>query len=214
MLFCQGAETRVRTYRARESVRAASATRGSSPMTSKARAAATDATEMAELVLAARRGETRGDSALWRRCTVVAQRIARRWAQSAADADDVSQEALLRAFQSLDSVRDPAALPGWLQVVVVRTVARMSRRRATLGASRTNTDRLASCDPAPDLQVDLQRLLSLLSGLPPQERDCFWLRRAEGLGIREIAEETALSPSTILRRLKGAERRIEKRLRP
>jgi len=129
---------------------------------------------------------------------------------NSADADDVSQEALLRVFQSLDHVRDPSALPGWMQVVVVRTVARLARQGVRLKAAPCDPESLAAREAAPDAQVELRRALASVRRLPAEERACFWLRRAEGLGIREIAQETALSPSTIHRRLRVAERRIAK----
>jgi RNA polymerase sigma-70 factor (ECF subfamily) len=163
-----------------------------------------------ELVAAARVGDAAANDALWARCSVVAKRIARRWAGSAADADDLSQEALLRAFESFDALRNPAAINGWMQVIVKHSVGR--RRRAHT-AGDNDPEVLPSRDPLPDFQVDLRRLLATLGSLPEEERDCFWLRRCEGLRIEEIARETALSPSTIHRRLNVAARRLAKRLR-
>jgi DNA-directed RNA polymerase specialized sigma24 family protein len=59
----------------------------------------------------------------------------------------------------------------------------------------------SSLEALPDVQVDARRLLAILDGLPEEERRCSWLRRGEGLRIHEIAKETALSVSTIQRRL-------------
>jgi RNA polymerase sigma-70 factor (ECF subfamily) len=141
--------------------------------------------------------------------------VARRWASNGADADDLSQEALLRAVESFDGLRNPAALNGWMQVIVTRSVARRVRivpRKRDLTVL-DDPELLPARDPLPDFQVDLRRLLDTLGSLPEEERRCFWLRRCEGLGIDEIARETALSPSTIHRRLNVAERRLAKRLR-
>jgi RNA polymerase sigma-70 factor, ECF subfamily len=159
--------------------------------------------------------EREANAAVWARCCVVAQRVARRWASSDAEADDLSQEALLRAVESFACLRNPAALSGWMQVIVTRSVARrvrIVRRRWDLIAN-DDPELLPARQPLPDFQVDLRRLLNTLCSLPEEERRCFWLRRCEGLGIQEIARETALSPSTIHRRLNVAERRLAKRLR-
>jgi RNA polymerase sigma-70 factor, ECF subfamily len=161
------------------------------------------------------KGKPEENAALWQRCCAVAQRVARRWAGSGADADDLSQEALLRAVESFDGLRNPAALSGWMQVIVTRSVARrvrIVRRKRDLTAVG-DPELLPAREPLPDFQVDLRRLLDTLGSLPEEERRCFWLRRCEGLGIEEIARETALSPSTIHRRLNVAERRLAKRLR-
>ena len=167
-------------------------------------------------VALARTGAAESTSADWARCSSIAQRIARRWSSSPADADDLSQEALLRAFESLEGLRDPAALHGWLQVIVTRSVirrVRIVRRKQSLTASGSDPEFSPSLAPLPDFQVDVRRLLDLLGSFPEEERRCFWLRRCEGLCIKEIAQETALSPSTIHRRLNVAERRLAKRLR-
>ena len=172
--------------------------------------------EVTALVALVRLGNAEANDALWQRCCVVAQRVARRWAGSGADADDLSQEALLRAIESFDGLRDPAALHGWLQVIVSRSVARrvrIVRRKTELTAYGSDPESLPSREAPPDFQVDLRRLLDTLSSLPEEERRCFWLRRCEGMCIEEIARETALSPSTIHRRLNVAERRLAKRLR-
>ena len=172
--------------------------------------------DMTALVAAARLGNSEASAALWQRCCVVAQRVARRWAGSGADADDLSQEALLRVVESIDGLRNPAALNSWLHVIVARSVARRVRHvrhNRELTVAVCDPECLPSGDPLPDFQVDLRRLLDTLSSLPEEEGRCFWLRRCEGLGISEIARETALSRSTIHRRLSVVERRLAKRLR-
>ena len=171
---------------------------------------------MAELAAAARGGDPRASDALWARCSVVARQVARRWANSGADVEDLSQEALLRAIESFAALRDPAALVSWLQVVVKRSVThgvRSARRKRPLLAGGSDPEVLPAREAAPDFQVDLRRLLATLGSLPEEERSCLWLRRGEGLRIDEIAQETALSPSTIQRRLHVAESRLAKRLR-
>ncbi len=174
------------------------------------------AAELAALAAAVKIGDCQANAALWERCSVVARRVARRWAGSAADAEDLSQDALLRAFEGFHGLRNPAAVTSWMQVIVTRAVARgvrNARRRRDLTAFGGDPEFLPASEPLPDFQVDLSRLLDLLAGLPEEERRCFWLRRCEGLCIDEIARETALSPSTIHRRLNVAERRLAKRLR-
>lgn len=180
-------------------------------------AVAANVSSLAELAVAARLGDARASDALWARCCVVARQVARRWASNGVDVEDLSQEALLRAVESFAALRDPAALVSWLQVVVTRSVAhgvRGVRRKRPLLSGGSDPEILPAHEALPDFQVELRRLLAALGGLPEEERSCLWLRRGEGLRIDEIAKETALSPSTIQRRLHVAERRLAKRLRP
>ena len=170
---------------------------------------------LGELAAAARLGDARASDALWARCCILARQVARRWASNGVDVEDLSQEALLRAVESFAALRDPTALVSWLQVVMTRSVShglRNVRRKRPLLTGGSDPEVLPALEALPDYQVDLRRLLVTLGGLPEEERSCLWLRRGEGLRIDEIAEETALSPSTIQRRVHVAERRLAKRL--
>ena len=147
---------------------------------------------------------------------IVARQVARRWAGSGLEADDLSQEALLRAVESFSSLRDPAALVNWLQMVVRRSAnhdARRGRRKRPLWSGGSDPEVLPSLEALPDFHVDVRLLLTLLDGLSEEERNCLWLRRAEGWRIEEIASETGLSVSTIRRRVRTAEHSLMKRLR-
>jgi len=168
------------------------------------------------LIEAAQSGDPRASQALWERCSIVAAQVARRCAVRGVDADDLSQEGLLRAIESFSSLRDPSALIHWLQVVVRRSAihdAQRVRSDRPLFSGGDDPDVLPSLDALPDFQVDVRLLLALLEDLSEEERRCLWLRRAEGWRIDEIARETSLSISTIHRRVRSAERRLMKRLR-
>ena len=171
---------------------------------------------LTELASRLQLGDAQAKDELWARCSVVAKRIARRWASNATDAEDMSQDALLSAIESFQNLRDPSSLLGWLQVVVRRSLshdARGRRKRAPLLSGGSDPEVLLAHDVLPDALVDLQRMFNVLESLPEEERLLLWLRRGEGLQIKEIVEETALSPSTIHRRLRVAEQRLARRLR-
>jgi len=169
-----------------------------------------------ELIEAARSGDRRASQALWERCSAVARQVARRCAVSGVDADDLSQEALLHAIESFSTLRDPSLLVNWLKVLVWRSAvhdARRARHKWPLLSGGDDPDVLPSFEALPDFQVDVRLLLALLEDLSEEERRCLWLRRGEGWRIDEIAKVTALSISTIQRRVRTAERRLMKRLR-
>jgi RNA polymerase sigma factor (sigma-70 family) len=169
---------------------------------------------LTELAVAAKQGDSRANAELWARCTVMATRMARCWTGNGADIEDLSQEALLRALESFSELREPTALIGWLQVVLRRSMnrdVRSVRRKRPLMTGGSDPEVLQSSDAMPDVCVDLRLMMARLERMPEEERRCLWLRRAEGFRIEEIADETALSVSTIQRRLRVAERRLAKR---
>ena len=69
---------------------------------------------------------------------------------STSEADDVAQEAVLRAWRARDSCRDAAARDAWLAQItrreVFRYASRRSSRREDLGAESSGEDR-ASHEP-------------------------------------------------------------------
>src|SRR5256714_15206483 len=65
-------------------------------------------------------------------CGPLAYRIARGVLRNSADAEDVAQEALLRAYRKFDQLRDPQRFRGWLVRVTFRLAldrARSAKRR-------------------------------------------------------------------------------------
>src|ERR1700675_3256855 len=65
-------------------------------------------------------------------CGPLAYRVARGVLRNDADAEDVAQEALLRAYRRFDRLRDPLRFRGWLVRIVFRLAldrARSARRR-------------------------------------------------------------------------------------
>jgi RNA polymerase sigma factor (sigma-70 family) len=167
------------------------------------------------MVGAARLGDSHARDVLWARCFEVAKQMARQWSRNKADTEDLTQDALLSAIESFEDLRDPASLLSWLQVVMRRSLGhevRRQRRRAPLLTGGADPELLLAREPLPDSLIDLQRMFAVFESLPEEERTLLWLRRAEGLPINDIVREMALSPSSIRRRLRVAERRLAKRL--
>lgn len=71
--------------------------------------------DLADLVIAARKGDRAAWDALIKRCAPLVLSITRRYRISPSDADDVSQMVWLLMFQNLGRLREPRALPGWLR---------------------------------------------------------------------------------------------------
>jgi RNA polymerase sigma factor (sigma-70 family) len=80
-----------------------------------------------DLVTRARKGDERAWDALVDRYAPLIWSICRRYRLGRADADDVGQSVWLRLVDQLDTIREPAALGGWLATTTRRECGRVVR---------------------------------------------------------------------------------------
>lgn len=138
-----------------------------------------------------------------------------------ADAEDLLQDAVFRAFQHFDELRDPAAARAWLFTILTRTNLnrlRTRRRRAETLApdldEREFEEALASWQhsTAPDEYADAaltrQRLTAALDTLHDDVRLVIWLSDVEGFRQREIADMLDIPEGTVASRLFRARRAL------
>ncbi|MBK8976082.1 MAG: RNA polymerase sigma factor [Planctomycetes bacterium] len=105
------------------------------------------------------------------------------------DCDDVAQETFLAVHRGLDTLRDPAALPGWLCRIARNTAREHLRRRGRTPVSE-DVDPDAVAAPAPSGGELARRVLQLVMSLPEAYREPLVLRLVEGLSGPEIAART------------------------
>jgi RNA polymerase sigma-70 factor, ECF subfamily len=143
-----------------------------------------------------------------------AYNLARWLARPPADADDIVQDAMLRAYRGFDSVRGREVKP-WLLAIVRNcflTAAGQARQRANmpLPSDDLENGEIAIADDAPDPEVstiltDQSRKLSkVIASLPHEFREVLVLREMEDLSYRDIAEVTRVPIGTVMSRLARA----------
>jgi RNA polymerase sigma factor (sigma-70 family) len=88
---------------------------------------AQDGRLVTDLVTRAEKGDKQAWDALVERYAQLIWSICRRYQLSRADADDVSQSVWLQLVDKLGTIRDPAALPGWLATTTRRECGRVWR---------------------------------------------------------------------------------------
>ena len=121
-----------------------------------------------------------------------------------ADGPDAAQEALIAVFQNLRTLREPAALYGWVRRIAVREAVRVARRRARQQPAELTE---LPAPGSPELGVDVRDVLDRLS---PEHRAILMLREVEGLDERAAAEVLAVSVGTAKSRLSRAKAAFRK----
>jgi RNA polymerase sigma-70 factor (ECF subfamily) len=130
------------------------------------------------------------------------------------DADDVVQEAMLRAFRHFDSLRGDAR--PWL-LAVVRNAC-FSWLQANRPADVEPLDDVADDSlPGPEAavarSVDRRLLNEAIAALPVQFREVLVLRELEDLAYRDIARIAGIPIGTVMSRLARARRQLADSMR-
>jgi RNA polymerase sigma-70 factor (ECF subfamily) len=138
-----------------------------------------------------------------------------RWlTKNHAEAEDVVQDACVRAMRFLSSLRDDDAR-GWLFAIVRNTwYSRVSRRSTMKEAVSLDAAPREQPDDAldPEERLAQQHTVTLvraaLEQLPPDFREVIVLREIEGLSYKEIAEVVHVPIGTVMSRLARARERL------
>ena len=123
-------------------------------------------------------------------------------------AEDVVQEALLRAWKSLDSLRDDAAAKHWLLTIVRRENARYFERRRleTVDIDNLTASQAALLAETPNEEID--DLREAIFELDDDYREPLVLQVLMGYSTSEIAEMMGLKQGAVLTRLHRARHKL------
>src|SRR5512142_128010 len=178
------------------------------------------------LVEAARAGDIGAFEELVKRYDRNVFRIAQHITQNREDAEDVVQEAFLKAYGNLGQFQGQSKFYTWLvRIAVNEALMKLRRRRPERMVSldedvKTEDDTLprevADWSPNPEQQYTQAELKDILgktiNGLPPSFRTVFVLRDVEGLSTEETAEALNLSIPAVKSRLLRARLQLRERL--
>ncbi|MDR0183029.1 RNA polymerase sigma factor [Lysobacter arvi] len=177
-----------------------------------------DGSEERNLVAAAARGEMRAFEALYRKhAGRVHGVIARLVGAHGARAEDLTQEAFVRAWQALPAFRFESAFSTWLHRLAVNTAlmdlrSRRSRPQDEGDSDEEVFDLIGSADSAGHttaLSMDLERAVA---SLPPRARAVLVLYDVEGWKHEEIAAELGMAVGSSKAQLHRARNLLRDRL--
>jgi len=178
------------------------------------------------LVEAAKKGDIGAFEELVRRYDRNVFRIAQHITQNREDAEDVVQDAFLKAYGNLAQFQGQSKFYTWLvRIAVNEALMKLRRRRPERTVSldqdvETDEDTIprevADWSPNPEHQYNQAELRDLLQktiqGLPAGFRTVFVLRDVEGLSTEETAEALGLSIPAVKSRLLRARLQLRERL--
>lgn len=173
----------------------------------------------ADLIDAARHRDEAAVRELIRRLNPRLFRTARGIVSSDAEAEDVVQETYVSAFTQLDRFEGRSRFSTWITRIAINT-ALMRVRRArpeeeydTVAEERSaNILSLFSGSDSPEADFGRAQLRGILetaiAALPSDLRLPFLLHEAEGMKLKEIAEDLSINPLTVKTRLFRARRQL------
>jgi len=119
-------------------------------------------------------------------------------------AEDVVQEALLRAWKSLDALREDGAAKQWLLTIVRRENARYFERKRLETVDIDNLTPAQSGMLAETDDSDLRDMREAIYKLDDDYREPLVLQVLMGHSTKEIAELMGINPGAVLTRLHRA----------
>jgi RNA polymerase sigma-70 factor (ECF subfamily) len=179
-----------------------------------------------ELVNRARQGDGTAFSALIRQYEGKIFRLAMNITQNREDAEDVLQEAFLKAYEHLDQFQGNSKFYTWIvRIAVNQALMKLRKRKTDRSVSLdeqidtgedTVAREIAAWDPDPEVQYSQDELNSILTeaidGLAPIYRTVFTLRDVDGLSTEETAEALDLTVPAVKSRLLRARLQLRDKL--
>lgn len=171
-------------------------------------------TEEQHLVARAKQGQTEAQRDLYLRYVDAMYNTVIRMAPSAADAEDIVQEAFIKVFQKLDQFKGESTLGAWIKRIMINTTLNFLRRHKRISNLHPEmTDTLPQPAETEVVEIDLHRVHAAIKTLPEGCRLVFNLYLLEGYQHQEIAQILGISESTSKSQYQRARRLLKQQLK-
>lgn len=177
--------------------------------------AGADETPDGELIRRAKQGDRQAFGLLVRRHQRKVYALCFRLGGSHDVADDLAQEAFIKAFQAINSFDEKYAFGGWIaRIAANNAINYLQRQKFQLGGEESETvlEQMATTDPDPQTALTQQeidrRYQQALAQLPADYRIVFVLRMQEEMSYADIAATLKINEGTVMSRLHRARQRL------
>jgi RNA polymerase sigma-70 factor, ECF subfamily len=172
-----------------------------------------------ELIRLAQSGDGEAFCQLARRYERRIFSLALHYCRSAHDAEDLSQEAWLKAYRSLQSFRGESSFYTWVRQITINTFLNYKRRtkmleKVVIPADAEGLERphARSVEESLNDKILVEKVMQALGELTSQQRLIFLLKHREGMTYDEIAASLGCSAGTVKKSLFRAVLKLRERL--
>ena len=135
-------------------------------------------------------------------------------------AEDIVQDAFIKAWRKIGDFRMDSSFKSWLHRITVNTAMDYLRKQSRRKQFETpepewESVQLASVAPAPDVQIDIRtQTEAAMMNLSDKERSALLLRHFEGHSIKEIAQIMEMTTDACKQTIFRAVKKMRIELRP
>ena len=175
-----------------------------------------------EAVQKAMKGDQEAYTYLYEKTYTKCFYLASKFLNSEHTAQDIVQDAYVKAFKSLDTLEDPEKFPSWIGTIVSNlSKNELKRRKVTLFSETENEDGQDISDTFVDDRVSVQpevvmdqnettRLMKeIIDTLTDEQRICVTMFYMEQMSVKEMASVLEVSENTVKSRLNYGRQKIK-----
>jgi len=128
-------------------------------------------------------------------------------------AEDAAQEAFLRAYQGLGTLKNDSSFGFWVIRIARNLALDAARKRRPIESLEAQTPVAATAKAGPDLDEEMARVLAAVKQLPEPEWLVVVLRYLGGRSIEDVANVTGQPEGTVTSLLYRARERLRSQLK-
>ena len=149
-----------------------------------------------KLISQCRQGDAKAQYKIYRLYSKAMYNVAIRMVNDTGLAEDILQEAFIKAFTGLEKLKSDAAFGGWLKRIVINSCIDHSRKQKMVFTEIENLKNTSWQDEEVEELVDPALVHKLIKKLPDGARQILVMRALEGYKHSEIGKELGISEST------------------
>jgi RNA polymerase sigma factor (sigma-70 family) len=179
-------------------------------------------TDITKTVISAQNGDKQAFEVLYNEYAKSIHFLALKMMKNTEDAEDLTQDVFLTAFQKIGELKTPESFRSWLGRIAENKCVDALKKRNMLTVSGAEekaeiefieeTDRSLIPDKSLDNAETARIIIEIIDKLPLPQRVCVYYYYYENLSVAEIAKQLAVQETTVKNRLALARDKIRKEL--